>query len=81
MDADVEMEQSTAACGWGVRYRSVVGVGTARVLFTAEEKKQGLGAIMEHYAVGEFSFPEARLAETMVVRIDIESITGKQSGY
>jgi hypothetical protein len=34
---------------------------------------------MEHYkAEGPFSYPDETLAQTAVIRIDIESVTGKR---
>jgi hypothetical protein len=36
---------------------------------------------MQNYTDKKFLFPEEKLNRTLVVRIDIEQITGKKSGY
>jgi nitroimidazol reductase NimA-like FMN-containing flavoprotein (pyridoxamine 5'-phosphate oxidase superfamily) len=43
------------------------------------EKSSALDRIMEHYgAEGPFSYPDETLARTAVIRIEIESLTGKR---
>jgi len=64
-----------------MKYRSVIGVGRAYILESDQEKSRGLRLIMRQYTGGDFSFPESTLDRTLVVRVDIRSITGKQSGY
>ena len=85
IDTDVEVvkseKPSEKPCGWTMKYRSVIGVGRAYILENDEEKTRGLKVIMKHYSGDESSFPKSKLDKTLVVRIDIRSITGKQSGY
>ncbi|HUV76337.1 MAG TPA: pyridoxamine 5'-phosphate oxidase family protein [Dehalococcoidales bacterium] len=81
MEADVETVFATSPCDWTMKYRSVIGVGKARIVESDGEKIHGLELIMKHYSEGEFSFPKSRLDLSSVVRVDIERITGKQSGY
>jgi nitroimidazol reductase NimA-like FMN-containing flavoprotein (pyridoxamine 5'-phosphate oxidase superfamily) len=58
-------------------FDSVCGSGTVRFLEGAE-KKRALRILMWHYAPGkEFSFPEAQLAATCVMALEVESISGK----
>ena len=81
MEADVETVFATSPCDWTMKYRSVIGVGKAHILESDEEKTHGLRVIMKHYSEGESNFPKSRLDLSSVVRVDIERITGKQSGY
>ena len=81
IDTDVEILGKEQACGFTAKYRSVIGVGRARILDNDNEKIHGLNVLMKQYAEGEFSFPKEKLDRALVVRIDIESITGKQLGY
>ncbi|MCD6299852.1 MAG: pyridoxamine 5'-phosphate oxidase family protein [Dehalococcoidales bacterium] len=81
IDTDVAVVKAEKPCQWTMRYRSVIGVGKARILENAEEKARALRLIMGHYAEGDFSFPKSELDSVLVVRIDIENITGKKSGY
>jgi len=81
IDTDVEILGKEQACGFTAKYRSVIGVGRAYILDNDNEKIHGLNVLMKQYAEGDFSFPKEKLDRALVVRIDIESITGKQSGY
>jgi len=81
IDTDVEVVKSEKPCSWTMKYRSVIGVGRAYILESDEEKCHGLSLIMRQYTGGDFSFPKPTLDKTLVVKVDIRSITGKQSGY
>jgi len=67
-------------CHWMMAYRRVVGTGKARVLQSREEKCHGMKLIVKQYVEGEFSFPESKLDNTLVVEVDIRSISGFKSG-
>ena len=78
MDLLRELKRSETACGWGARYVSVIGFGRAVPVDDAAEKRRGIDSIMNHYgAQGPFFYPDETLARTTVIRIDIESVTGK----
>jgi hypothetical protein len=65
-------------CSWGMRYRSVIGFGTAAILTDPEEKRYGLACIMRHYGGGSHQFTVSDLASVTVIRIAVESMTGKK---
>ena len=73
----------TDACGdWTMKYRSVIGFGKATLIEKDEEKIPSMNIILDQYTTkGPFEFSPIRVAETMVIRIDIEEMTGKISGY
>ena len=80
IEADVGIEKNDKSeCS--VKYRSVIGMGRARILESAEERVRGLKAIMRQCAGGEYSILEEKLNSVLVVEIRIENITGKQSGF
>jgi len=82
IDTDVEVIRRTEKpCDWTMKYRSVIGMGGAHILESNEEKRHGLSVLMRHYTNSEFTIPENKLKSVLVVRIDIESVTGKTSGY
>ena len=81
IDTDVAVVKSEKPCGWAMKYKSVIGVGRASILENDEEKAQALKLIMQRYSEGEFNFSNSALDSVLVVRVNIESITGKQSGY
>lgn len=81
IDTDVAVVKSEKPCGWTMKYKSVIGMGRVSILENDEEKTQALKLIMKQYSEGEFSFSNSVLDSALVVKVNIESITGKQSGY
>jgi nitroimidazol reductase NimA-like FMN-containing flavoprotein (pyridoxamine 5'-phosphate oxidase superfamily) len=65
-------------CSWGVRYRSVIGFGTATILTDPEEKKHGLSCILRQYDSGVHDFTSNEVQNVAVIRIAITSMTGKK---
>lgn len=79
-DVDVAVVEHQLPCEWGMKYRSVIGTGKATFIEEPEPKKAALQQIMKQYAQGEFTFSTLSLEAVAVVRIDIEKMTGKESG-
>jgi len=80
VDIDCEIVEVGQACGWGMKYKSVVGFGKAVILEDAELKRKGLDVIMRHYSNGDFGYSEETVEKTAVIKIEIQSMTGKQAG-
>jgi nitroimidazol reductase NimA-like FMN-containing flavoprotein (pyridoxamine 5'-phosphate oxidase superfamily) len=80
-DLDHEVVADKESCKWGMKYRSVIGFGKASIVEDIQEKKEGLNAIMEHYSGRTYQYPETAINSTLVIKVEIESITGKESGY
>ncbi len=78
-EADTRMVTSGQACDWTMKYRSVIAAGRAVIVEDPAEKARGMDVIMRHYAgpVGEYRVPS--LERTLVVRIEIQDMTGKKS--
>ncbi len=66
-------------CGCTTRYMCVIGRGRAEILEETEAKLEGLRVLMAHYTDAETNFPEELVKRTGVVRITVESMTGKRS--
>jgi nitroimidazol reductase NimA-like FMN-containing flavoprotein (pyridoxamine 5'-phosphate oxidase superfamily) len=81
VDVDQELVPGKVPCDWTVRYRSVIGFGRARILEDVEDKRKALGVILSHYAQGPFEYREGAIEKVAVVEVEIETLTGKQSGY
>jgi nitroimidazol reductase NimA-like FMN-containing flavoprotein (pyridoxamine 5'-phosphate oxidase superfamily) len=79
-DLVVDILESADACDWSIKYQSVIGFGQAEFIEDADEKVQALKIIMAQYSDREFEFPENMLKATAVFKVEIESMTGKQSG-
>lgn len=81
VDVDHELVPTDTACDWGTRFRSVIGFGEARPVEDMEEKRRALDVILDHYSDGDYEYTQESLTKLAVIRIEIEEITGKQSGY
>jgi len=81
LDVDHELVRADVPCKWGMKYRSVIGFGKAFLVEDFEEKIMALNTIMQHYWDNSHEFPETRVDEVAIIRVDIRSMTGKQSGY
>jgi uncharacterized protein len=78
-DIDSEMVKTGSACKWGFKYKSVIGFGTAHFVYDFDQKTEALDIIMSHYADGEFKYDKRQVEACLIIRVDIKSLTGKQS--
>ena len=78
-DDNLEVQAGKAACDWGMKYRSVIGYGRASFVEDSEEKRKALDVIMAQYADGVFEYSEKVLGKALVIKVEIESMTGKKS--
>lgn len=81
VDVDQEVVKSETPCNWEMKYRSVIGFGKASFVDHLEEKRRALNIIMEHYSVDSYEYPEDAINNVAIVKVEIESMTAKKSGY
>lgn len=79
-DITTEITKSDDSCRWGMKYQSVIGFGKAVLLDDVDEKQQALDIIMGQYSDEGFKFPEKAAKQTAVIKVEINKMTGKQSG-
>lgn len=79
VDQLIKLKKAKAACDWGAEYKSVIGSGRAQLLDNLDEKIAALNMIMSHYSDRTFEYPEEMLGKTIVIKVQIDSMTGKQS--
>jgi nitroimidazol reductase NimA-like FMN-containing flavoprotein (pyridoxamine 5'-phosphate oxidase superfamily) len=80
-DTDHEIVSSESPCKWTMNYRSVIGHGKASLIHDPEAKRQAFDVIMHHYSEKVFDYSEAGLNNSLIIKVEIQSMTGKQSGY
>ena len=80
MDINCQVVKSDKACNWGMQYQSIIGLGKAIFLEDSGDKRRALNLIMDHYSKESFDFPEQSLINTTVIKVEIERMSGKQSG-
>lgn len=76
----VEIIEDEVACKWSTLYRSVVGYGNVEIVTGFKEKKRGLEIIMtQHGYEGKMEFEPKEVEFIVILKLTIESMTGKQS--
>ena len=78
-DIDARVRSGKTACAWGMAYKSVIGRGKASLVEDPEEKQKALDIIMRQYSKGDFEYSAERLAQMLVIKVDISTMTGKKS--
>lgn len=81
IDIDCEIVRGDDACDWSMKYRSVIGFGRASFIDDEEAKREALDVIMAHYAGGPCEYDMTKMKKTVVIKVVLEEVTGKQSGY
>ncbi len=74
-----QVVKSAKACKWGMKYRSVIGYGKADFIKDEDMKRQAFDIIMKQYTDESFDYEEALLKSTLIIKVEIQSMTGKQS--
>jgi nitroimidazol reductase NimA-like FMN-containing flavoprotein (pyridoxamine 5'-phosphate oxidase superfamily) len=73
--------KSENPCDWDMKYHSVVGSGKAFFIEDPEEKTRALNIIAEHYSNDAHEYQKKSVDNVTVIKVEIENITGKKSGY
>lgn len=68
-------------CNFEARHRTVIGLGKAVFLEDEQEKIAALNKIVARFSDKPWTFPTANVRATLVLRVDIISIKGKQHGF
>jgi len=79
MEAGLEIIPADNPCKWNMRYESVVGYGRALVLENPVEKRKALDVIVHHYGGTPMEYDEKRVNGLAVIKVEIDSMTGKSS--
>jgi hypothetical protein len=80
-DADCEVLASEKPCSFSMRYRSVIGTGRASFVEGPEERHRALKLIMGQYSDRAFGRIDDTGKRFVIFRVEIDEITGKQSGF
>jgi Predicted flavin-nucleotide-binding protein len=68
-------------CNWGMKYLSVIGWGKAQLIDDPLGKKEALDIIMSKYSEKSFEYSPEALDNILVIKVEIDEITGKKSGF
>lgn len=77
----IQITSGPTACGnWTSHFESVIGFGTATVLSDDEHKLHAMQTIMGKYSgKQDWEFSPETLAKIVIVRVNLESLTGKRA--
>ncbi len=81
IDTDHELVIGKKACDCSMKYRSVIGFGRAELIEETELKRRAFDIIMQKYSDDSFEYPEESIQNTVIIKVKIESTTGKKLGY
>ncbi|MBN1396480.1 MAG: pyridoxamine 5'-phosphate oxidase family protein [Bacteroidetes bacterium] len=75
-----EIIRNDVPCSWSTKYRSLIGYGKIEIIRDVERKKQGLDIIMTQHGKKENNiYKENQIEKMVILKLNIESVTGKQS--
>jgi len=81
IEGGTEIVKADKACSWGMRYKSIIGYGKLEEVDDFNEKKKSLSVIMKHYSGDEtWEFSEKNTEKVLVLKLRIDTMSGKQSG-
>jgi len=80
-DIDNEIVEADDACAWGMKFQSVIGFGRGSIIDDLESKRKALNIIMQQYSRNSYEYPDKAVKKTVVIKVEIEHMTGKKSGY
>ena len=80
IDIECELVEARKACGWGMRFLSVIGFGKACIIEDAAEKRSAFDIIMRHYSDESYEYPDDAIQACVIIKVSIESMAGKKSG-
>lgn len=81
IDTDHELVIGKKACDCSMKYRSVIGFGRAELIEETELKRRAFEIIMQKYSDDSFEYPEESIQNTAIIKVKIESMTGKKLDY
>jgi uncharacterized protein len=79
MDTGHRLYKGSKACGWGMKYKSVVGYGDLSIVTDVDERKKALDKLMDHYGGnGVYVYGKKIMTRTTILRLEISEMRGKQ---
>lgn len=81
MDTGHRIVEADRACEWSMKYSSVIGFGRAVIVDDYAEKVKALNVIMYKYSgIEAHEYNEKEVSRVKIIKIEIESMTGKKIG-
>ncbi len=84
VDIDMVIVGGEKACNYTAKYKSVIGIGKAYFVDDHEGMKAGLDVLMAQYVKSgptTFEYDQKNMSHIFVMKVVIDEMTGKKSGY
>jgi nitroimidazol reductase NimA-like FMN-containing flavoprotein (pyridoxamine 5'-phosphate oxidase superfamily) len=70
------------SCKSTIKFKSVIGTGRAQMVQDHSERRKAMDIIMtQMFGPAAFKYTDEGIRDMAIIRIEIESLTGKKSGY
>jgi nitroimidazol reductase NimA-like FMN-containing flavoprotein (pyridoxamine 5'-phosphate oxidase superfamily) len=79
VEEGVELAPAGTACGFSMRFRTVIGFGDVEFVEGRTERARLLALFGPRYGAPDGPLPEAEVERTYVLRIRVRELTGKRS--
>lgn len=80
IDDDHEVIAADTSCKWTMRYRSVIGFGTAEIIEDDEGVRKGLDVLMGQFTDQWSDYNDAVIPKTRIIRVQITEMTAEKFG-
>ncbi len=81
-DNVLQFQNENVGCSYSMKFRSVVACGKAEFIGNFEEKTRVLNIVMKKYANRDnFTFNTPAVNNIEIFKVEVTSVTGKESGY
>lgn len=83
VEGDTELvDGGEVACKWGMKFISVIGLGSARIIEDRTEKKEALDILMGQYAKEQnYEYNDKHIDAVEMIEIKIDQLSCKKSGW
>lgn len=78
MECDLKPFDGRIPCQYGMAYSSILGIGTAEIVYDVEEKINALAILMKTQTGKDFEFREKLVSIVNVVKITVSEFSAKQ---
>ena len=79
VEEGVEVAPAKAPCGFGMRYRTVIGQGEVEFVEDPAERARLLALFGPRYGAPDHPLPDAEVKRSCVLRVRVLELTGKRS--
>lgn len=81
IEEGVELITNKSACNYSMKFKSIIGFGKGYIIQDNIEKKEALTSIIEKFTTGYTEITSRMINSVEIIKIEIDEVYGKKSGY